>query len=428
MLGRYLHSSFWPILLGTDSAATLSISKSVMAISFFRTFLVTLLGVAAIVTPLGLYESIAPASDAEHLSFHYLADKSLIGLGTPQRSDTKFSRWCGSMYPVGCPNSYNNITIKDNGTSADVLAEGGYNMTVPPEVIDVFQSGIADLGASVSSIFDIQYRSYMKAVIDTREGSLNVNNDTAYTIGAYRPLSSLILADDVVAIEGLIVDMKNGGIGLRNHSGPPLQSYGSIWSEDLLFVEPETVCVDTNLTLDFIIPATAETNIGTGEVTNLVLTDRGGFVNFNTTYPRWGREDSQNNPALRERAYKAAWNTNAYTMAFMNVTNISNDTTGRKAFEYLNSEMGKQFPLHWKDGSTAASVTILPGVLRSRSSWGDYLEGTEGMSNYSESTNTTYDFPSKPSLYPNPFNINRTMFYRAGTLTITLSCNCCFHS
>jgi hypothetical protein len=49
-----------------------------------------------------------------------------------------------------------------------------------------------------------------------------IDNGATHTVGIYQPLSSLLL-NDVVTIEGLIVDMKDGGIGLRNHSAPNME-------------------------------------------------------------------------------------------------------------------------------------------------------------------------------------------------------------
>jgi hypothetical protein len=77
----------------------------------------------------------------------------------------------------------------------------------------------------VSSSFDIQYRSYVKAVIDDikrKNPGPAIDNSTARTVGTYQPLSSLVLNDDILTVEGLVVDMKNGGIGFHNHSAPSL--------------------------------------------------------------------------------------------------------------------------------------------------------------------------------------------------------------
>lgn len=209
-----------------------------------------------------------------------------------------------------------------------------------------------------------------------------------------------------------MVDMKNGGIGFRNHSAPVWQPYGSVWTEDLLFIEPETACVDTNITLDFSISGDSSM----GDIVDLVLTDRGGFVNINHTYPRWDRDSGQTHPDLWLRAYKAAWLNNAYTMAFMNVTNFRNETTNTSAFAYLNSHMGKEFSLHWKEGTTAASlVSLEAGTLQTANNFGKYLNGLDepklnySSSNFSSMDNSSSYSQAEPALYSNPFKIDPTL-------------------
>lgn len=73
--------------------------------------------------------------------------------------------------------------------------------------------------------------------------------------------------------------MKSGGVGFRNHSAPPFQPFGSTWTEDVLFIQPVTQCVDTNLTLDFSISKNDSEGDYSG-ISQMVLTERGGFVNF----------------------------------------------------------------------------------------------------------------------------------------------------
>jgi len=237
-----------------------------------------------------------------------------------------------------------------------------------------------------------------------------VDNGSYYDVGAYRPLVSLLLSSRFQAVEGLVVDMKNGGIGFRNHSAPVWQPYGSVWTEDLLFIEPETACVDTNLTLDFSVPEDGFAD----DIEGLVLTDRGGFVNINHTYPRWDRDSGQAHPDLWLRAYKAALLNNVWTMVFMNVTNTRNETMNTSAFAYLNSHIGKEFSLHWKDGTTAAS-TFSPkaGALQTVNNFGNYLDGLDKPRlNYTSSNSSAMDNSSypqaEPALYSNPFKVDAT--------------------
>jgi hypothetical protein len=376
--------------------------------------MLVLMAVAAIVTPLGLYDEIGPESDPVHQTFHYIEDKSTVGFGTPPRTNETgvWARICGYTLPYACPNSPNKLFEFENSTGGYIEVEGWYNSRIPQNVIDIFQSGLKNLEPTVSGPWDIQYRSYSKSELDTDEIGIPIDNGTRpYVKGKFRPLSSLILSDAIVPIEGLVVDMKNGGIGFRNHSAPPHQPYGNTWAEDILFITPETICVDTNLTLDFMIPMTTKQSLALGSNTafRLNLTDHGGFVELNHTYPLWEKTDPQAHPDMWYRAYKAAWLSNALNMAFMNITNIANDTTRIKAFQYLNSTLNKTFPLHYPDGKTASTMfSIQPGALKISTNWGTYLDGLDkGISNISTIGNitTNYSFPSKEPLYANPFNI-----------------------
>lgn len=92
----------------------------------------------------------------------------------------------------------------------------------------------------------------------------------------------MVLNNAWEAIAGLVVNTKTGGIGFRNHTTPPVLPFGGIWSEDLLFIEPETECVDLNITLDFKIPFS---NDEMDLVIDLAVTDHGGFTNFNKEIP-----------------------------------------------------------------------------------------------------------------------------------------------
>lgn len=425
MIGRYLHSSLWPVFLQTDSAATLAACKSAAFMSFFRTFILVLIAVAAVVTPLGLYEGIVaePASNAS--VFHYIKDTTPIGFGTPPRdSNNTWSRLCGAFLLVPCPNDENAATVIDNKSMISVdYRDEWYSSVVPEKVVDVFQSGTEGFEDSVSSSFDIQYRSYTRSEIDDNGKGPIIDNGTARNIGNYQPLSSILLNDAIMAVEGLVVDMKNGGVGFRNHSAPTWKEYGSTWSEDLLFVVPETVCVDTNLTIDFSVPRTrSESQAAESGIFRPSIVDRGGFVNLNKTYPRWDIGDVQANPNLWYRAYRAAWLRNAYTMAYMNVTNLSNQTTGVKAFSYLNSTLNQAFPLYFPSNESASSLSLNAQSLTVATDFGEHLMGTEGLSNRSTTGNTTteYKFASKLPIYTNPFSINRSDWSSIGKKRLRL--------
>ena len=193
---------------------------------FFKGFMLVLVAVAAIVTPLGLYEGIIADANPTSTEFHYIQDISPIGFGTPPRdANNTWSRICVGLPEVPCPNDYNNAVVVENETSLDIIyTSEWYDSRVPINIVETFQSGTIGLENWVSSAFDIQYRTYMQSIIEDDEtwngSGPQVDNGTTCTIGVYQPLSSLLLSDGVVLIEGLIVDMNNGRIGFRNHSAP----------------------------------------------------------------------------------------------------------------------------------------------------------------------------------------------------------------
>lgn len=426
VLAKEIHSSYWPTILRTDSSASSGVYKAVTVISWLGTAAKILTAIAAVVTPLGLYQTIVPQSPTTS-TFHYVEDTSAFGDGTPPRDEnTRFSRVCGGWGPVVCPNSPGNISWLTNATSTYVSGDW-YDTRIPQHVKDTFQSGLATMGPSVSSLFDIQSR-YIVLSQTTQPGqSVPVDNGTAYPVCQLRPIQSLILDHDYRLVEGLIVDLQNGGIGFRNHTAPAWRPQGSEWSEDLLFIEPETQCVNLNLTLDY--DTAISYGYGDGGYENLVLTDRGGFVDLPQDFSpiNWTTIYSQSDPQLIQRAFTGAWVNNFVSMNFLNATNPGNyKESGLKAFSYLNSHLGKTFPL-MRQGTTTQNFQFDASLgLQVSISYGDYLEGTDiaytgvnagnsGLndSSISELGNLTH---SQPALYPNPFHIERQNFTPAGRL------------
>lgn len=318
--------------------------------------------------------------------------------GTLPRNNLAWSRICSNFLPVACPNSNTNLTTVRNETTSVVTGEW-YNSSVSKDIVDLFQSGLSGLERSVSSFFDIESRTYTWARSD--DGPIPIDNGTTYPVSAYRQLDTLLLDDSIKAIEGLIVDMKNGGIGFRNHSAPPHSQYGSAWTEEILFIVPETKCVNTNLTIDFVVPK------NTTDSETIFLTDRGGFADFHPEFPPMDENDTQNNPQLEFRAYRAAWFNNAWSMAFMNLTTLKNESTDTKAFEYIHSSKGQTFSLKTNDSGTS-SMQMTAGKM-SFENFGKYLDGTDkGINSSTGFDNKT--IPATPPLYTNPFGINMTHF------------------
>lgn len=240
-------------------------------------------------------------------------------------------------------------------------------MTVPDIVMDTYSSGVGN-DTTISNYFDIQWRRYQTNSLP------DLNNGSKFLVGAFRPMQSLVLNAAIQPVEGLIVDTVNGGIGLRNHTVPPGFKYGASWEEDILFIEPETVCVDTNTTIDYTVASNPNSTVS---VVDLVLTDRGGFVNINRSYPLIDLSDPQKNAKLYERAWKAAWMTNAWTMLYYNITNQNNETTGQRSFSYLNSEIGRTFAVPSQVDSQYYDTLIMDSSFKDHLNIGGGLASTD---------------------------------------------------
>lgn len=206
-----------------------------------------------------------------------------------------------------CPFSNSVPVISEDAVWLNITYPSGYDISIPSFLREVYSSGTGD-NSSICSYFDIEWRRYQTKVDDLRP---EANNGSEFLVGASRFMQSVILNDAIEPVEGLLVDTKNGSIGFRNHTVPYGFENGVAWDEDLLFVEPETVCVDTNTTIDFDMIIESNNQYGYG---NPVLKDAGGFVNLNQTWPEIDLSNPQADPNLRGRAYKAAWMLNAYTM------------------------------------------------------------------------------------------------------------------
>jgi hypothetical protein len=382
--GSALHSSHWARLLRSDTSNYHGIDKRIKTLILLRPLALAVIAVAAVITPLGLYDDILPGRSPQQVPFPYISDLSPMGYGTPPRSDLGFNRQCGFTLPVVCPGSDTVISYSGNDTSVTATLPYGYDSRIPQTKTELFESGLTEQSETVSSIFDIQWRSY------TTRQDINTNNGSTFLAGGYRQLTTLILDDTIEAVEGLLVNTISGGLGFRNHTIPSGIPLGATWTEDLLFVEPETQCVDTNLTLDFSL-AGLNSSLG-GEITNLVITDRGGFINLNHTYPHYDRTKPELNADLAGRAYKAAWLFNVYIALIFNVTRPNPG-----AFGYLNSNMGKTFPLQ---GGIFPSVD----ALSSSTFDGGYNDLFAGLF-------------SNSSLGPsNPFHITETNFSSITTI------------
>lgn len=203
-------------------------------------------------------------------------------------------------------------------------------------------------------------------------------------------LEPLVLNDAIEAKEGLIVDTKQGRIAFRHHRTPTIVGQGAEWTEDLLFLQPVTECVNTNLTLEFKIPEDGQ--LGSSNLANLTLIDNGGFSKLIQEYPEMNVTTSQEDPQLRFRAYKAAWLVNVYSMLILNVTRPNPDS-----FSYLNSEPGKRFQLDAGFGGPASADSVYVDTL--------FSSLVNPDSTKANTTSTFTNETIQSGLYDNPFNI-----------------------
>ncbi|GAB1313308.1 hypothetical protein MFIFM68171_03518 [Madurella fahalii] len=269
--GQAFQGSYWPFLLRSDSFYHHGVHEPVRLLLVLMPAMSTLIAIAGIITPIGLYRVLdqLPATKAQ---FQVGLDSSAFGYGTPPRSGAPFSRRCGGgtgvVLPSICP-VWNASSTETNNTTGESVRNSGksYIITIPESIIKAYSSGTLD-SPTISGFFDIQYRHYMTAM-DPR-----ISNGSGYQMGLFRFVESLILDTGFRVIEGLVVDLNDGGVGFRNHSLPLGFPNGVSWSEDLLFIEPETVCVDTNLALEYTMATmTIDDPMGpcqdTGTVTNI---------------------------------------------------------------------------------------------------------------------------------------------------------------
>jgi hypothetical protein len=93
------------------------------------------------------------------------------------------------------------------------------------------------------------------------------------------------------------VDLIDGGVGFRNHTIPIGLQLGATWQEDLLWIQPETVCTANNFSIHFpfgnshvneLFPG-VNTGVDPNDLTNRYLQDNGALAhrNWSIPSPRW---------------------------------------------------------------------------------------------------------------------------------------------
>lgn len=398
VVSRFFLSSDWPLFLRSEAATATGVPRKISLVAWTKPVGLFLIAVAAIVTPLGLFDEIGPATVASIVEFRYVADSSLIGAGTPPRSQRGFnySRTCSSYL---CPGDIDkgNITLAIGSDYKPTKFDQFYIIpeSINPDLIDFHQRGTSDTVPSLSNLFDIQARQW-KMWTDPK-----VENNGSLLSPAYRYLSPLLMDGKLELVEGLIVDLEKGGIGFRNHSVPVTSSqHGVEWEEDILWWQPETICVDTNLTLS--LNSSSETQSLLGHPFPDVV-DRGGFCNLQKvdpcyTPPNTTREypfiDGQANPYLYERAFFLAWYHNAFAMEYLSITDPMTNLSR------VSSSMNQHFPVNGTlDPISSDSIDFSP-----LNRGGDLIEFPTTC-NESWNDNLGYCVGDNNPMIPNPYNV-----------------------
>lgn len=376
-----LHGSYWATILRADTTVKTNVESSVKWSLRLGSLGVILIFAASIVTPIGLYDIVEPQTSLQDISFPYVADTGPFGVGTPERSTLGFNHQCGIPTLVPCPGT--DTVMVESGDFVGADFPFGYDSRIPAEKIQLFQSGLKDQQQTVSSIFNIEYRSHGKM------SDPETNNGSFFQTGAYRQLDSLVLDGTIEAVEGLVVDMIQGRVAFRNHTLPSGVTLGATWEEDLLVMEPETQCVNTNLTIDFTLSG-LNGSLG-GDMLDMVLTDRGGFANIVQDLPGYDKTQPQVFADLAGRAYQSAWFFNVLLAVYYNVTRPNPDVFG-----YLESAVGKTFQI--------PQTTLLDMDAIAISDYADVF------SSFLSNDNATFSSDDSFAFWPNPFNITSSNF------------------
>ncbi|KAJ6437444.1 mandelate racemase/muconate lactonizing enzyme family protein [Purpureocillium lavendulum] len=243
------------------------------------------------------------------------------------------SRDCMLGYHV-CPGAF---VPGAAATTGNISANASRTATtrIPANITAMFTS--ATNGTTLASIFDIQYRSWIPYT------SSYFDNRQPYPKGQLFHIDYLLSSERPAVLEGVVADMRSGGIGYRNHTAPvgPLQ--GAEWEEDLLWIEPEISCQNTNLSLQLTLADLGRMDRSTrawAPVRNMSVIDDGGLAYM----PRGNPTDdwpaiNYTSPDVALRARRTAWLSNFLTALALNVS------AGRAAQYGLNVTLGRHYKL-----------------------------------------------------------------------------------
>ncbi|PHH91147.1 hypothetical protein CDD83_1524 [Cordyceps sp. RAO-2017] len=195
-------------------------------------------------------------------------------------------------------------------------------LTLPDILRQTFSSGTTKQ-SSISNIFDIEWRQYKRL---KAENSFTNITSNLHVTGIFQNIQNLVLSQKTEVIEGLIIDINRAIVGFRNHTVPIGFDHPVIWHEDLLFVEPETVCVDTNLTIQIDIMSGSDGFMSASA--DLSLLDKGGLSALNLMKaPEPDFPNPQKYPDLYRRAFAAAQMYGILTVRDLNLSSLSVQST-----------------------------------------------------------------------------------------------------
>ncbi|KAI8584774.1 hypothetical protein K450DRAFT_217977 [Umbelopsis ramanniana AG] len=283
---------------------------------------------------------------AQQQSMSYIQDDGPMGLATSPRSMYTENRLC-----LGWPN------VSCVGTTR-LGSEGSYavwNM-VYANITSKFTSP-----EGTQSSLNIQFRKYATKV------QSGVNNNQAVPVGELTNIQSFLLSDSITAAEGIVVDMTSTpGVGIVQHTFPS-DNQGGQWYRDVLWLEPATECVDTNLTIQFKLSDDLTTPVNN----SMVLVDKGGLFDLTTTQPD-AYTDTIDNIDLRHHAYAGAVWGNLAVLSALNVT--------RSASHY-----GNTYPLTPNSLNNIGSLSFMPIDFLSQMAFGNITSSSYAEPTYVKS-------------------------------------------
>ncbi|KAF9441831.1 hypothetical protein P691DRAFT_714884 [Macrolepiota fuliginosa MF-IS2] len=323
LISKTLHSSLWPTILSADSSSSEISGAIVSVVSYMISVTTVLVAAAGILLPSGLGNGPLIPMEFRLVNAEYIPDNSPLAYSTtPNRSQFVYGRWCLYLDRPGgaiqaCPGN------KGLGTAE-----------ITPSLVEKFNS-------IPHGSFTMQYRRFY-----TRSGSVSLPIGVPYASVS----QSFILRNDTFAVEGLIVDMSSThpGVGFWNQTLPKLPN-GGTWSQDMLWLEPVTRCIDTNLTLNYY-----TLGDGINDSMTLSITDHGGIVNLTHTNPTPDRNGQHGD--LMQYAYMAAVLSNRYAMLALNITRRSSSVGASYSIFNIGDEGNS---IGWSSG-IVGSVNPLP--------------------------------------------------------------------